>query len=606
MLERNNKMTVTEKLTAIRRHMKERGADILLVPSDDYHQSEYVGDYFKSRAYISGFTGSAGTLVITATDAKLFTDGRYYIQAERQLKDSTIDLMRSGSEGVPTPTEYIVSILKDQKRGCKTVAFDGKCVSAEFADGLKAKLPEGVSLLTDTDYPGLIWQDRPALPSSKIWKLADKYSGRPHKEKLAEVRAKLTNKGCDALVMSSLCDIAWLYNLRGNDVANTPVFLSYTIVTDTEDMLFANEDAISDVKAELEADGVKVYPYGEFYTRIAELSNIRVLVDRSAMSEAIVGALAGCKLIDGRSPTVLMKAKKNETELENLRLAHVADGLAVTKLMLELKYGNRDFDELSVEQYLIGLRREYAERVGVTYTGESFGAICAFAANAAMAHYSASPESFSAVDKTAPVPMLLVDSGGQYLEGTTDITRTFVLGDISDEIKTHYTLTAVGNMRLANLKFLSGITGTSLDVVCRQPLWEHLLDYRHGTGHGVGYLLSVHEGPNNFHYGRNSCKLEEGMVTTDEPGVYVEGSHGIRIENELVARNGEKNEYGQFMYFENITFCPIDLDGIDAELLDKGDISRLNEYHRTVYETLSAYLCPSDREKLAYLTREIG
>ncbi len=553
-------MTVIEKLTSLRQHMKSRGADILLVPSDDYHQSEYVGDFFKSRAFVSGFTGSAGTLVITADDAKLFTDGRYYIQAERQLKGSTIDLMRSGSEGVPTPTEYILSVLKDEKRGCKVLAFDGKCVSAEFCHGLRKKLPEGASLMTDTDFPGLIWEDRPALPQSPIWKLEEKYTGKSHKEKLSDVRSELLTKGCNALVMSSLCDIAWFHNLRGNDVANTPVFLAYTIVTDTEDMLFVNENAIADVKAELTSGGVQIRPYEEFFAELAKLSGKTVLLDKSAVSEAIVTALDGCKIVNDKNPTLLMKAKKNQTELENLSLAHIADGLAVTKLMLELKYGNRDFDELTVEQYLIGLRKECAEKVGVTYTGESFNAICAFAANAAMAHYSASPDSFAKIDKTAPVPMLLVDSGGQYLEGTTDITRTFILGDISDEIKTHYTLTAVGNLRLANLKFLSGITGTSLDIICREPLWEHLIDYRHGTGHGVGYLLSVHEGPNNFHYGRMSCKLEEGMVTTDEPGVYVEGSHGIRIENELVARNGEHNEYGQFMYFENITYCPIDLD----------------------------------------------
>lgn len=599
-------MTAKEKLASLRALMNKKGADILLVPSDDYHQSEYVCDFFKSRAFVSGFTGSAGTLVVTMDDAKLFTDGRYYIQAERQLKDSTVDLMRSGTEGVPTPTEYILSVLKDEKRGCKVLAFDGKCVSAEFCDALRKKLPCGASLKTDTDFVGLIWEDRPALPSAPIWMLPEKYTGKSHKEKLADVRGVLDDKGCNALVMSSLCDIAWLYNLRGNDVANTPVFLSYTIVTDTEDMLFVNENAIADIKAELTADAVSVHPYGEFFDKLAKLAGKTVLLDKSAVSEAVVTALDGCRIVNDRNPTLIMKAKKNETELKNLRLAHIADGLAVTKLMIELKFGERQFDELSVEQYLIGLRRECAEKVGVTYTGESFNAICAMGPNAAMAHYSASPDSFSVIDRKAPVPMLLVDSGGQYLEGTTDITRTFILGKLPDEVKKHYTLTAMGNLRLAGFKFLSGITGANLDVVCRQPLWEHLIDYRHGTGHGVGYMLSVHEGPNNFHWGRSTCKLEEGMVTTDEPGVYVEGSHGIRIENELVARNGEYSEYGQFMYFENITYCPIDLDGIDTSLLDASDIRKLNQYHKEVYKTLNPYLCKNDREKLLELTREIG
>lgn len=599
-------MTPIEKLAALRAEMAKRGADILLVTSDDYHQSEYVGSYFKSRAYISGFTGSAGTLVITADDAKLFTDGRYFIQAERQLAGSTVDLMRVGTEGVPTPTEYILSLLRDPKRGLTTLAFDGKCVSAQFADALRAKLPEGASLMTDTDYPALIWADRPALPASKIWEYDVKYCGKTHGEKLADVREKLREKKCDALVMSSLCDIAWLYNLRGDDVKNTPVFLSYTIITDKEDKLFVNPHAIADVKGSLTASGVSVYDYGDFYGELAKLSGLSVMVDKSAVSEAIVSALSGSMITDEKNPTLIMKAVKNSVELENTRKAHISDGLALTKMMLELKYGDTEFDELSAEQRLIAYRREAAQKVGVTYLDESFGAICAFGANAAMAHYSATPESFMKVDRSAPVPMLLIDSGGQYLEGTTDTTRTFVLGNISDEIKRHYTLTAMGNLRLANLKFLEGVTGVALDVTCREPLWEHGIDYRHGTGHGVGHLLSVHEGPNSLHYGRSAAKLTEGMITSDEPGVYYEGSHGIRIENELVCKKAEHNEYGQFMEFENLTFCPIDLDGIDPAYMDASDKRKLNAYHKSVYDTLSPYLCENDREKLRHLTREIG
>ncbi len=599
-------MTTPEKLTALRSLMNSRGVDILLITSDDYHQSEYVGDYFKSRAWISGFTGSAGTLIITKDDAKLFTDGRYYIQAERQLVNSTIDLMRSGSEGVPTPTEYMLSLLNDKEKHYNVIATDGKCVSAKVTDMLRAKLPEGAKLVCDTDFPGLIWSERPSLPASKIWQLDEKFCGRSHKEKLADVREVLKSKNCDALVMSSLCDIAWLYNLRGDDVEHTPVFLSYTIVTDTEDKLFVNPDAVSDVKASLEAGGVQVFNYDDFYSHLAKLGTKTVFVDKTAVSEAIVAALSESKLVFGDNPTVIMKAKKNETELENLRRAHIADGLAVTKMMLELKYGDTEFDELSVDKYLLALRREAAEKVGVTMLDESFGAICAFGANAAMAHYSATPENYSKIDKTAPVPMLLIDSGGQYLEGTTDITRTFILGKIPEEVKKHYTLTACGMLRLANLTFLEGATGTAMDIVCRQLMWEHGIDFRHGTGHGVGYLLSVHEGPNRFHWLRGDAKIEDGMITTDEPGIYVEGSHGIRIENELIARKSLHNEYGQFMHFENLTFCPIDLDGIDTSLLDRSDIRKLNEYHKSVYDTLAPYLCANDREKLAYLTREIA
>lgn len=598
-------MTTIEKLTALRREMAKRGADILLVTSDDYHQSEYVGSYFKARAYISGFTGSAGTLVVTKDDAKLFTDGRYYIQAERQLAGSTIELMRSGTEGVPTPTEYILSILKDKTRACKTLAFDGKCVSAQFVEGLSSRLPEGASLLCDTDYAALIWNDRPALPASKIWSYDIKYSGRAHTDKLADVRAAMCRQGCTALVMSSLCDIAWLYNLRGDDVRNTPVFLSYTIITEKEDKLFCNLDAVSDVRASLEADGVSIYAYDEFYTEISKLAGETVMVDKTAVSEAIVSALANAKLVNAKNPTVILKAKKNAVELENTRKAHVAEGLALTKMMLELKYSDAEFDELSVEKRLISYRRECAERVGVTYLDESFGAICAFGANAAMAHYSATKDSFAKVDRSAPVPMLLIDSGGHYLEGTTDTTRTFVLGDIPAEVKLHYTLTACGTLRLANLTFLEGATGMALDIVTRQLMWEHGIDFRHGTGHGVGHLLSVHEGPNSIHWGRSAAKIEENMITSDEPGIYVEGSHGIRIENELICKKSFHNEYGQFMCFDNITYCPIDLDGIDTSIMDASDLRKLNEYHKRVYDTLSPYLCAGDREKLAYLTRAV-
>lgn len=595
-------MTTIEKLAALRSLMSERGADILLITSDDYHQSEYVGAFFKSRAWVSGFTGSAGTLVITNNEAKLFTDGRYYIQAERQLKDSTIDLMRVGMEGVPTPSEYIISLFES---GCRCLATDGKCVGASVIDAIKKKLPKDASIVTDTDYVGLIWSDRPALPESRIWPLDVKYCGCTHSEKLAHTRKTIADKGADALVMSSLCDIAWLYNLRGGDVTNTPVFLSYTIVSADEDKLYVSEKAVSDVKALLERDGVTVRPYGEFFADLKTLSGKKVLLDKSAVSAAIVDTLEGSEIINGDNPTLLLKAKKNETELENLRISHVADGLAMTKMMIELKFGNREFDEITVDEYLLGLRRECANKVGVTFVDESFGAICAFGPNAAMAHYSASPENFSKINKSAPVPMLLIDSGGHYLEGTTDITRTFVLGDIPEEVRKHYTLVACGMLRLMSLIFLEGATGTALDMVCRQPLWERGIDFRHGTGHGVGYLLSVHEGPNRFHWGRGDVKIEEGMVTTDEPGVYVEGSHGIRIENELICVKADKNEFGQFMRFENLTFCPIDLDGIDKSLLDESDVKKLNAYHKSVYETLEKYLDSEDKEKLAKLTSAI-
>ena len=596
-------MNTNEKIAALRRHMKRCGVQLLLVVSDDYHQSEYVGDHFKSRAYISGFTGSAGTLIITQSDARLFTDSRYFIQAEKQLAGTEIKLMRVGEARVISPYDYIV--LSVMRYGYTTIAFDGRCVSAAFAEKLANELPKDIKMITDIDFPALIWEDRPALPSSEIWALDTKYCGQTHAEKLCSVRTSLRVSRADSLVLSSLCDIAWLYNLRGGDVLHTPVFLSFSIVSASCDMLFVNENCVDNVRRLLASDNVTVLPYGDFFAELQKLTG-KVLLDKDSVSHAIVNALSGCEIINEKNPTRIMKAKKNETELANLRKAHIADGLAVTKMMIELKYGEREWDEFSAEKQLTALRRECADRVGVTYLEDSFDTICAFGANAAMMHYSASPESYSVIDKNAPVPMLLIDSGGQYLEGTTDITRTFVLGEISDEIKLHYTKTAVGNLRLANLTFLEGIAGKALDIVCREPLWELGIDYGCGTGHGVGYLLSVHEGPNSFQWQRADAKVCEGMVTTVEPGVYVEGSHGIRIENEVICVKKHQNEHGTFMGFENTTFCPIDLDGIAPSEMDRSDIVKLNAYHKRVYDTLSPYLCTGDREKLAYLTREIS
>ncbi|MBQ2708266.1 MAG: aminopeptidase P family protein [Clostridia bacterium] len=589
-------MTTNDKLAALRAEMAARGASALMIVSDDFHQSEYVGEYFRARAWVSGFGGSAGTLVITMDEARLFTDGRYVIAAAKALEGSEIALRKSGTPGVPTPTEYLASVLKDGD----TLAFDGRCVSASAADALRAKLPTGVSIMSDVDFPGLIWENRPALPCGAIRRYDDIYAGRSHAEKLADVRAALDKKGCTALVMSSLCDIAWFYNLRGVDVEKAQVFLAYCLVTRERDELFVRPGAMTCEPPE----GVTVRDYDEFIGALASLENETVLVDKSALSEAIAANITA-KTVAGVSPTVLMKAKKNETELANTRKAHLSDGLAVTRFMIELKYGSREFDEISAAAYLLALRRECAERIGVHMVGESFGAISAFGPNAAIVHYGATRESCRAIDRTAPVPMLLMDSGGQYLEGTTDITRTFVLGAIPAEVKAHYTLVAAGMLRLANARFPEGASGKALDAICRMPLWQAGLDFLHGTGHGVGHLLSVHEGPNRFHWRTADAVLEVGMITSDEPGLYVEDSHGIRIENELCVIPGGETPFGRFLAFENLTLCPIDLDGIDASLLDASDVRALNEYHRAVFDALAPHLCAGERERLAYLTRAI-
>lgn len=584
------------QLIELRNAMQEADVNTLIVTSDDYHQSEYVGEFFKARAYISGFTGSAGTLVVTHDDARLFTDGRYFIQAEQQLKDSGITLMKSGTPGVPSPLEFAANATKSGE----TLAIDGRCVSAASAAALRRHLPDGASLRSDLDLPGAIWTNRPPLPCGEIWRYDEKFHGKSHLDKLSDVREVMGEKNCTALVMSSLCDIAWLYNLRGSDVAHTPVFLAFTIVTPDSAQLFVNN------RPEFTIDGVEFRDYAEFYPVLAAMQGETVMVDKSACSEMMIASLSGCKIVDAENPTVIMKAVKSQTELDNSRKCHLADGLAVTKLMLTLKYDDRAFNEVTVADHLLALRRECADRLGVHFMDESFDPICGFGANGAVVHYKAEPDSAAKIDKTAPVPMLLVDSGGQYLEGTTDITRTFVLGEIPQNVRRDFTLVVMGMLRLADAVFPEGTSGKNLDILCRAPLFAHGLDYRHGTGHGVGHLLSVHEGPQRFHMKSADTPIRPGMITSDEPGYYEEGSHGIRIENELCACKKCETEYGKFLAFETLTLCPIDLDGIDPTLMDSGDIRLLNAYHRRVYDALSPHLCAGDREKLAYMTREIS
>ncbi len=586
-------MIVRERLDALRRSMTAHGADYLLITSDDYHGSEYVSDYFKSRAYFSGFTGSAGTLLVGMEGAWLFTDGRYFIVAEQQLKGSGITLMKSGTDGVPVLTDFIISKVQDGM----TLAFDGKCVAHSLAEKLRTSR-KGATILSDVDFPALVWENRPPFKGEAIWQLDEKFHGCSHESKLSAVRDALAKKGCTALLLSSLCDIAWLYNLRGGDVPNQPVFFAFAIVTKTRDMLFIKH------RPDFPLDGVEIYDYDDFWTLLPKLVHETVLLDKSAVSDYIVSKLRA-RSVNGASPTQLLKAKKNETELANTRRAHLADGLAVTKFMLELKYGSRTFDEVSAADYLLSLRKECAQRIGVTLLDESFSPICGFGANAAIVHYTAQKGTAATIDKNAPIPMLLIDSGGQYLEGTTDITRTIVLGELPEAVRTHFTLVAMGMLRLSAQIFPEGCSGKALDAICRAPLWQRGLDFRHGTGHGVGHLLSVHEGPNRFHWRVGDTPLEVGMITSDEPGYYEEGSHGIRLENELCCVPHSQTEYGNFLAFETLTLCPIDLDGIDVSLLDESDRVTLNAYHKRVFDALAPYVCACDREKLAYLTRSV-
>lgn len=604
---------IEERLCNLRKSMQRAAINCYLIPTSDYHDSEYVSSFFMVRKYFSGFTGSAGTLVVTEEEAALFTDGRYFIQAAKELAGTEIKLMKMGEAGVPTIPQYLERVLKEEEN----LGFDGRVVKADDADVYEEILSKKHGkIIWDKDLAKEIWQDRPALIHHPVSALEECYSGESALSKIGRVRDKMKEEGADVHILTSLDDIAWLLNVRGNNVESCPVVLSYVVVTMGQVLLFAKE--VSDKGHEggeeiwteelcryLEENGVTLCFYEDFYDYIAQIHEKKVLLCKGRASCRLMNGLSGdVTVIDRPNPTTLMKAVKNQTEMENLRKSHLWDGVAVTHFMYWLKknVGRIPMTEVSAAAYLEELRKKVAH-----FVEPSFATICAYGANAALAHYSAKEE---ACEKIRPEGMLLVDSGGHYLEGSTDITRTFVLGEVTKEIKEHFTLVLRALLNLKNSKFLHGCRGINLDVLARQVLWERGLDYKHGTGHGVGYLLSVHEGPNSFRWKllpdyQDNAVLEEGMVTTDEPGIYIEGSHGIRLENELLCRKGEANEYGQFLYFEDLTCVPFDIDGVELSLLTETDRVRLNAYHKEVFEKLEPYFEGEELDWLKEVTREI-
>lgn len=595
---------IQERLQALREEMKKRNIDIYVVPTADFHESEYVGEHFKARKFITGFTGSAGTAVITLTEAGLWTDGRYFVQAEKQLAGSTVTLYRMGEEGVPKVDEFIAKKLG--QGGC--LGFDGRVVNGSWGKKLAAIAEErGGSLHVNEDLIDIIWKDRPALSKKPLLLLEEKYTGKSTCEKLADLRKVMEEEGADVHILTSLYDIAWLLNIRGGDIDYVPVILSYLVVNKNECIWFLQEEVIDEkIAAYLKENQITTRPYDAIYEYVPTIpADSCVLMNGNTVNYRITNSLAPTiKVVDKPNPTELMKAIKNPTEVDNTRKAHVKDGVAFTKFMYWLKtnIGKIPMTEISASDYLEERRREQENFIEL-----SFDTICAYGPNAAMMHYAATPESDA---ELKPEGFLLVDSGGHYFEGTTDITRTMALGPITDEMRLHFTTVCRSNLNLANAKFLYGCSGLNLDILSRGPLWNMGIDYKCGTGHGVGYVLNVHEGPNGFRWRvvperNDNGTLEEGMITTDEPGVYLEGKYGIRTENELVCHKAEKNEYGQFMCFENITYAPIDLDAIDPNEMTGREKKMLNDYHAMVYETLSPYMTAEENEWLKHYTRAI-
>jgi len=566
-------------LIDLRDKMRENGFDAYLIPTTDYHGSEYVNDYFKCRRYVSGFTGSAGTLIVTQNEAKLWTDGRYFLQAATQLEGSGIDLMKMGQPGVPTMMEYLESALDDGD----ILAFDGRVMD----NALGQQLAEKFNVAYEKDLVDEIWPDRPQIVPSKIYALDQSVTGESSASKLGRVHRYMEEKGADYHLITKMEEIAWLYNLRGSDVANNPVFFSFALLTQEEDRLYV-----------LDADlhGESVYPYTQIFEDLRSLAPGVMLLDENTVSFAMLQMLPDwVEVISAENPVSLMKTLKNPTEIAATKNAHLKDGAAMVNFIYWLKQNidKLEMSEISAADYLEGCRRAQAGCYDI-----SFESISGYAEHGAIIHYFATPETNKILK---PEGFLLVDSGGQYNDGTTDITRTISLGPLTAEMKKHYTAVLKCHIALSSAKFNHGTTGAELDALTRKPLQALGLDYNHGTGHGVGHILSCHEGPQSISPRGTKYSILPGMINSDEPGVYLEGQYGIRLENEILCVELPGGKLG----FEPVTFCPFELDAIELSDLTEDERNWLNDYHRQVWGKISPLV---DAETAAWLreaTREV-
>ncbi len=587
---------IQNRLNALRQSMKNINADYYLVPTCDFHNSEYVSDYFKCREFLSGFTGSNGTLLVWSEGAGLWTDGRYFVQAKEELEGTGITLFRMYEEGVPTIEEF----LEERLRNGESLCFDGRVVPAnegiELSNILKGKYG---NVVTEYDLCDDIWTDRPSFPATDIYLLPEYIHGEAFECKIRKIRKELNSLNADGLFISKLDDIAWLLNLRANDTKCNPVFHSHILIFEEKVYLFVNLSCISpEVSDYLKACNIECLDYFEVYASLSKLTeNKKIFLDFDNVSYELYRLIKQkAEVHNIVNPTEKYKAIKNTVEQENMKRIYLKDSVAVTKFIYWLKtnIGKETITEMSATRYLDDLRKSIPEFLDL-----SFDTISGYASNGAIVHYEATSETNKELKNCN---FLLVDSGGQYMGGTTDVTRTVSLGEISDEMKRDYTLVLKGHLQIANARFLYGCTGKNLDILAREALWKYGLDYKHGTGHGVGYILNVHEGLQNLRWKYtnplNDVPFEAGMTITDEPGLYIEGKYGIRIENVLLAQNAEKNEYGQFMRFDNLTLVPMDKDAIDYSLLTPEEASMLNAYQTRVYSEISPFLSSEEREWL--------
>lgn len=582
-----------DKISLLRGLMKEKGLDAYLVNSSDPHQSEYVPKRWSARTWLSGFTGSAGTLVVTEKEAGLWTDSRYFIQAETQLKDSGIRLQK---QGVPHALEHL-DWLKAQLSTANKLGFNGQVTSLAQARSLERAVgAKGIHLVGQYDLADKIWTDRPDFPQSPVFEHDIKFSGTSRADKIARLRSYLEKKGADVIFFPALDDIAWILNIRGADVESNPVCLSYLLLT-TDAIIWCVDNTRIDLGllAKLKEEGVQLKAYGEALNELKKIPvSKKIIIDPSTISYVFYEALSANDLIEKSSPVQAMKAVKNKTEINNLRKAMQKDGVALLQLYrwLEGELNQRKVSEVEVGTQLSQYRSEQEY-----YHGESFNAIVGYKGNGAIVHYHAQEESCAYLEKEG---MLLLDSGGQYWDGTTDITRTTSLGIPTQEQKEHFTLVLKGMIGLSQARFPEGTSGVQLDALARQYLWQEGLNYGHGTGHGVGFFLNVHEGPQSITPNGNAAKsrtpLEVGMLTSNEPGFYRENHYGIRIENLVLCVEAEKTDYGQFLKFETMTMFPISHDLIDESMLNTSEINWLDTYHENVYDVLSPHI--NEEEKM--------
>ncbi|GKX28218.1 Xaa-Pro aminopeptidase [Vallitalea longa] len=576
-------ITVNERIELLRKEMKKNGLTAYIIPSADPHQSEYVAEHYKSRAYISGFTGSLGTVIVTLTESCLWTDGRYFIQAAKQISDSEVVLYKMLEPGVPTYQEW----LKENIEHGEKIGFDQRLFSVNDIKMLKNIIGDKIELVGNIDLISNIWTNRPPLPMDQVFYHDIEYTGQTALEKINTVRAEMKKKEAQVYLMSSLNDIAWLFNIRGNDIIYTPITYAYSIITLTQAILYIQLSKVPDkVRKTLEEQNIIIKPYTDIFADIETITkDSSVIYDPAILNYGLKSMIApSSRIIESIEPTALIKAKLSKKEIENLKQCEINDGAALVKFLywLEKNVPNGNVTEFSASEKLTNFRQELP-----LYIEDSFATIAAYKGNAAMMHYK--PEE-STAKTLKPEGLLLVDSGGQYYNGTTDITRTIVLGDITEEERHDFTLVLKSHIALAKLIFLHGSTGSNLDAIARQPIWQEYMDYKCGTGHSVGYLLGVHEGPSRLRKEHNNVVIEAGMYLTNEPGIYKENKHGIRTENSILSKDILNNSDGYFMGFDVISYCPIDLKGIDESMLTNDEKKWLNNYHQEVYDKLSPYL----------------